>query len=124
MKEIIKNGNRNGRGKSIDMMYWNKGSMHLHRKLGDVETIVVDHHPHVFALGEANVHEGHDLEDISIPNYNLHLSRSINNPDMKVARVAVYTHKSLVVKRRNDLDYCYYYLFQSIYMEIKNNISV
>ena len=93
-----------GRGKAINLLYWNKGSMHLHRKLKDVETLVEEHRPHVFALGEANVMEDHDQEDIIIQNYDLHLAKSIENPDMKVARVAVYTHKSLIVKRRTDLE--------------------
>ena len=44
------------------------------------------------------------MDDIQINNYNQHLAKSIDNPDMKVARVALYTHKQLVVKRRSDLE--------------------
>ena len=43
--------------------------------------------------------------DIMIKEYNLHLAQSINNPEMKVARVAVYTHKSLIVKRNLKSNY-------------------
>ena len=34
----------------------------------------------------------------------MHVAKSINNPDLGIARVVVYTHSSLVVKRREDLE--------------------
>ena len=100
----IKNGNRNGKRKTIDFLYWNKGSMHLHRKMPDIKTLIEEHRPHVFALGEANVLESNDIEDVKIPNYDIHLAKSINNQDIKVARIALYTSKQLIVKRRSDLE--------------------
>ena len=79
-------------------------SIYLHRKLPEIETLIGKHNPHVFALGEANILKEHNLDDLKIKNYELHTAKSIDNNEMKVARVAVYTHNSLVVKRREDLE--------------------
>jgi hypothetical protein len=99
------NGNKApARGKPLTSLYWNKGSSHLHRKMDDISTLVAEHRPHIFGLGEANVKPDHDLTDLKMQDYNLHLASSITNPALGVARVAVYTHKSITVKRRPDLE--------------------
>ena len=87
----------------------------MHRKIEDIKTLVEKYKPHVLALGEANILSDHDQNDIKIKDYNLYLSKSIDNPQMKVSRVAVYTHKSLIVKRRNDLED---ETIQTIWMEL------
>ena len=77
----------------------------MHRKIEDIKMLVGQHKPHVFGLAEANVISGHDLNDLQVPNYTLHLPSSISNPALgSVARVAVYTHQSITVKRRFDLE--------------------
>ena len=38
---------------------------------------------------------GHDINEVQIPNYTLHLDSSVHNPDLNTARVVVYTHDSL-----------------------------
>ena len=45
-----------------------------------------------------------DINDIQLHDYNLHLPSNIQNPNIRIARVAVYTHKKLVVKRRDNLE--------------------
>ena len=100
----IINGNRGQRGKGINCIYWNKGPAFLCNKQLDIETIIEAHKPHILGLGEANVSKAHDLNDIQQSDYNLHLDSCIDNPDLGMARVAVYTHKSLKVKRRSDLE--------------------
>ena len=51
------------------------------------------------------MNSSHNQDDLKIPNYTLHLSSSIANPALgSVARVAVYSHKSITVKRRPDLE--------------------
>ena len=98
-------GNRGQRGKGITCMYWNKGPSMLNNKYVDIETIIADHHPHVLGLGEANQRHDHDLDAVQIPGYNLHLDSGISNMNVGgMARVAVYTHSSLRVKRRYDLE--------------------
>ena len=102
----IKHGNR-GRDmkrKGIQCLYWNKGPSFLVNKHLDIETIIAEHKPHILGLGEANVHHGQDLQDVQHAGYTLHLDSSIDNPNLGVARVAVYTHNSLRVKRRLDLE--------------------
>ena len=98
------NGNREKRGRGINCVYWNKGPAFLVNKQMDIKNIVEDHKPHILGLGEANVRHDHDLEDLQLAGYSLHLDSSIDNPQLGMARVAVYTHDSLRVKRRPDLE--------------------
>ena len=44
------------------------------------------------------------MEDVQLQGYKLHLDSCVDNPDLGLARVAVYTHDSLRVKRRSDLE--------------------
>jgi hypothetical protein len=46
----------------------------------------------------------HDLTELQLPGYTLHLASSLSGPAPSAARVAVYTHKSITVKRRSDLE--------------------
>ena len=100
----IINGNRERRGRGINCVYWNKGPSFLVNKQLDIKNIVERHKPHILGLGEANVRHDHDLEDLQLTGYSLHLDSCINNPQLGMARVAVYTHDSLRVKRRADLE--------------------
>ena len=98
-------GNRNtSRGKQLITLYWNKGNSHMFRKIEDIKTLVSQNQPHIFGLAEANVLPGHDLTELQIPDYTLHLASSLTCPAPSAARVAVYTHKSITVKRRLDLE--------------------
>ena len=97
-------GNRGQRGKGINCVYWNKGPAFLCNKQLDIESIIDTHKPHILGLGEANFHHDHDALDVQQTDYNLHLDSCIDNPDLGMARVAVYTHNSLKVQRRSDLE--------------------
>ena len=70
----------------------------------DISSIVETHKLHVISLGEANFRYDHDIEEVKIPGYTLHLDSSVNNPELGLARVAVYTHDILRVNRRHDLE--------------------
>ena len=72
-------GNRGKRGKGITCIYWNKGPSLLTNKHQDLETIIADHHPHIFGLGEANHRHNQDIEAVQIPEYTLHLDSGIDN---------------------------------------------
>ena len=98
------NGNRGARGAGIKLLHWNKGPSYLYNKHHDIETIIAGHHPHVLGLSEANLKNDHDLSLVQHENYDLHTSPTAHNPDLATSRVVVYTHKSLVVKRRTDLE--------------------
>ena len=98
------NGNRGTRGAGIKLLHWNKGPAFLHNKHDEIETIIAGHHPHVLGLSEANFRNDHDLALVQHENYDLHLSPTSSNPALNTSRVVVYTHKSLVVKRRSDLE--------------------
>ena len=98
------NGNRGARGPGIKLLHWNKGPSFLQNKYNDIETIISGHHPHVLGLSEANFRNDHDLSLVQHDNYNLHTSPTAHNPSLNISRIVVYTHKSLVVKRRPDLE--------------------
>ena len=100
----IKSGNRGHRGKGINCVYWNKGPSHLINKQHDIQSIIDTHRPHILGLGEANFRHDHALEDVQQAGYSLHLDSCVHNPELGMARVAVYTHSSLRVKRRPDLE--------------------
>ena len=96
------NGNRGKRGQGITCLYWNKGPSLLTNKHQDLETLLADHHPHILGLGEANYSQAQDLDSVQLPGYNLHLDTGLESQGM--ARVAIYSHSSLRVKRRYDLE--------------------
>ena len=100
----ILNGNKNQRGTGIKYLYWNKGSSFLFNKMEEISSIIQTHKPHIFGLGEANFHHDHNIEEMKIPGYNLHIDSCVNNPNLGVARVVVYTHEILRFKRRDDLE--------------------
>ena len=97
-------GNRGQRGKGFNCLYWNKGPSLLKNKQLDIETVIGQYKPHILGLGEANFHHDHELSEVQQADYTLHLDPSINNPNLQVARVVAYTHNSLRVKRRHDLE--------------------
>ena len=91
--------------KGINCIYWNKGPFFLINEQRDLETIIADHKPHILGLGEANFRNNHDKEAVQIPGYNLHLDSGVDIAEFGgMARVAVYTHNLLRVKRRPDLE--------------------
>ena len=85
-------------------MYWNKGPSFLTNKMPDIESIIETHKPHILGLCEANFRHDHDVEDVQLQGYTLHLDSSVRNPNLGTARVVVYTHNILRVKRREDLE--------------------
>ena len=106
-------GNRREHG--IKIVHWNKGPSYLQNKHHDIETIIAGHKPHVLGLSEANLRDFHDFADVQFTDYQLHTASTLNNRELRVSRVVVYTHNSLVVKRRADLEDNH---ISSIWMEI------
>ena len=100
----IINGNRGARGSGIKLAHWNKGPAFLYKKHDEIETLIADHSPHVLGLSEANFKSSHDLALVQHAEYDLHLSPTLSSPSQDTARIVVYTHNSLIVKRRTDLE--------------------
>jgi hypothetical protein len=71
------NGNRANRG--IKLAHWNAGSAHLCNKMTELEQVVAGLHPHVLRISEANFKRGHTLEDVQMEDYDLLLSKTIEN---------------------------------------------
>ena len=97
-----KNENLANRGKPIKICYWNKGSSYLCNKQEDIKEIINTHRPHVLSLGEEGFKKDHDLTEVQQPGYSLHLDQC--QASLGVSWCAVYTHNSLSVKRRYDLE--------------------
>ena len=97
-------GNRSQRGHGIKLVHWNKGPAFLINKHQEVETVLADHRPHVLGLSEANLKKDHDQSLVQHQDYNIHVCDTIDNPQLGISRVVVYCHRSLVVRRRKDLE--------------------
>ena len=95
------NGNR--RNKGIKIAHWNKGGSFLINKMAEIKTIIGQHNPHILGLSEANLLDTHDQNLVAVPDYNLHVCSTINNPSLKTSRVVVYTHRDVIAKLRPDL---------------------
>ena len=95
-------GNQARRGKPITIYYWNKGSSFLKNKQGDISEIINTHKPLVLGLGEAQFKKDQLLEEVQQPGFTLHMDSCQSS--LGVTRCAVYTHNSLSVKRRDDLE--------------------
>ena len=98
------NGNRDQSGRGIKILAWNKGSSFLQNKHPEIESIIAGHQPHILGLCEANFMKNTDPRLVQHENYILHTAPTLDNPALGVSRVVVYTHSSLIVKRRPDLE--------------------
>ena len=98
-----KNGNRQ-RGKGIKLISWNKGNSLLENKHQEIETVIAGHQPHILGITEANLKINSDIAMVQHEDYQLHTAPTLSNPSLGISRVVVYTHSSLVVKRRSDLE--------------------
>ena len=107
------NGNRQNRG--IKLAHWNAGSAHLVNKMHEIEQVVSEKIPHLLGISEANLKREHDVDNVQLQEYDLILSKTIDNDNLQVSRVVCYKHQSLVGKVREDLMSDQ---FSSIWLEI------
>lgn len=94
-------GNRRSNG--IKLCHWNAGAGYLSNKKNELENIVGGYKPHVLGISESCFKENQDLQDIQLQDYNIFLSKTLENQNLKVSRVAAYVHKDIIVKVRHDL---------------------
>ena len=79
--------------------------------------IVAGYRPHLFGISESCFKKEHDISDIEIPDYTVYLSKTLDNPNLNVSRLAVYVHKDVInPKLRLDL---MNENFSSIWLEIR-----
>ena len=99
----------------IKLAHWNKGGGYLANKINEVDYLIKDYRPHVIGISESNFKSVHDKNEVQIENYNLFLANTLENPLLKISRVAVYVHQDVLVKVRHDLmNDC----FSSIWLEL------
>ena len=95
------NGNRKSNG--IRIYHFNKGSSFLANGMHEIENIIIKHRPHLLGISESNFFRGHDYDNVQIENYKFITAKTLENEDLKVSRVCVYLHNSMVGKIREDL---------------------
>ena len=97
-------GNRSQRRNGIKLIHLNKGPSYLANKHQEIEIIVANNKPHILGLSEANLKCDHNQGLVQHQDYDLHTCDTISNPELGISRIVVYSQKSLVVKRRRDLE--------------------
>ena len=92
------NGNRRRNG--IRMGHINLGSGYLVNNMNNIETIIGGYKPHILGISESSFKTQHDRNDALLEDYTTFFSKTLENENLNVSRVAVFTHKDLVVKER------------------------
>ena len=76
----------------------------LHNRV-KVEALIEEHRPDAFGLSEAKLKREVDINDVSIKKtYTLHTAPTINNNNLNISRIVVYTSNNVIAKRRHDLE--------------------
>ena len=83
--------------------------------MNEIEQVVSENNPHLLGISEANLKRVHDMQEVQLQDYELILSKTIDNDQLQVSRVICYMHQSLVGKVRDDLMSDQ---FSSIWLEI------
>ena len=107
------NGNRRRNG--IKMAHLNLGSGYLVNNMNNIETVIGGYRPNILGISESSFKNSHDKSDVLIDDYNVFFSKTLENANLNVSRVSVFTHKDLIVKERADLMND---TFSSIWLEI------
>ena len=100
----ITNGNKKTRRKGIKFLAWNHGNSELQNSFNEIEILVDEHQPDVFGIYESNLKKGYDPRLVNIKGYELHTAPTLNNSDLSISRVVVFTRNNITVKRRTDLE--------------------
>ena len=99
-----KNNNKGKYKGKMNLLHWNKGSARLENKVEELEDLFQQYKPDILGLSEANLYPDTDTNKIQFENYSLYTCPTLNNPELRVSRVVVYVHNSLIVKSRPDLE--------------------
>ena len=95
--------NGNGRKNGIKLAHLNLGGGYLINKINEVENIIAGYKPHVLGISETRFQDTHNIDDLLIEDYKVYFSKTLQNPNLKTSRIAVFVHRDLVVKERLDL---------------------
>ena len=68
--------------------------------MGEIEQVVSTNHAHLLGISEANLKRVHAIEDVQLPEYDLIVSKTMDNDQLQVSRVVCYMHQSLVGRVR------------------------
>ena len=107
------NGNKRRNG--IQMAHINLGSGYLVNQINSIETIIGGYKPHILGISENSFKKSHDKVDANIEDYTTYFSKTLENENLNVSRITVFTQKDLVVKERSDLMND---TFSSVWLEI------
>ena len=97
-------GNRKGAGRGLKLAAWNAGSSYLENKMNELEAVIESERPHILVISESNLKSSHDITNVQIQNYELFVSKTIDNSELSnISRVVIYKHDSVISKLRSDL---------------------
>ena len=85
------------------MAHINLGSGYLVNQINSIETIIGGYKPHILGISENSFKKSHDKADATIEDYTTYFSKTLENKNLNVSRITVFTHKDLVVKERSIL---------------------
>ena len=108
-------GNRRSGG--VKISHWNKGPGHLQNKMADICSIVQDFWSKILGISESCFLKSHDTTDVSIEDYSVTFSKTLENHNIGASRITVYIHKDISASIRYDLMTD---SFNSIWLEIGN----
>ena len=77
----------------------------LQNKFDKIKLIGKKHKPSILGLSEANLKANVGKRIVELEDYQMHTAPTIDNLNLKISRMVVYTNKkdNLVIKRRHDL---------------------
>ena len=100
----ITHGNRRSAGKGLKLSTWNAGSSYLENKINEIEAVINSIRPHILVISESNLKQSHDTTNVQLPNYELFVSKTLENNEVNnTSRVIIYKHDEIVGKMRPDL---------------------
>ena len=99
----------------IQIAHWNRGSSYLMNKQAEIETIVAGYKPSVLGISECCFKQSHNVEDVSIEQYETIFSKTLSNQSLNCSRISVYVDKEINKKIRLDL---MSETFSSIWLEL------
>ena len=71
--------------------------------MDEIEHVVSTYRPHILGISEANLKRIHNIGDVQLPEYDLIVSKTMDNDQLQASRVVCYLHHSLVGKVREEL---------------------
>ena len=71
------------------------GGGFLKNKISLIEDNISQYKPHILGISETYFRKGQNIEEIKIDDYDVFMSKTLDNPDLNVSRIVVFAQKSI-----------------------------